>query len=77
MAGALSAALGALPAALRSHARLLERFAAGTLMLAHSPPRLRLAASQLLALVPRSAGDLPAALYLVHSQCSRPLCHWQ
>ena len=56
MAGALSAALRALPAALRAHARPLERFAASTLMAARAPAGLRLAASQLLALVPRAAG---------------------
>ncbi|KAK9834202.1 hypothetical protein WJX81_007774 [Elliptochloris bilobata] len=60
MADALSAALRALPAALRSHARPVERFAASALMAAGSPPGLRLAASQLLALVPRAAGDAGA-----------------
>ena len=56
MASALSAALRALPAALRAHARPLECFAAGALMTPRAPAGLRLAASQLLALVPRAAG---------------------
>lgn len=56
MADALSAALRALPAALRSHVRPLERFAAGALMAPRAPAGLRLAAAQLLALVPRAAG---------------------
>jgi len=56
MAGALCATLRALPAALRPHARALERYALCALVAPRSPPRLRLAAAELLALVPRAAG---------------------
>jgi hypothetical protein len=59
MAGALCAALRALPAALRPHVRALERYALCALVDPRSPPRLRLAAAELLALLPRAAGAAP------------------